>query len=288
MTAALLAGAAAAGVFLVYSDVVFGAPRPARPRPPTRGRVRVWAGHAGIDGVSLVQLAAATAALFVVSAALTFAVFGSLVAAVVAAGFVAALPAGSCRARRQHAQQSARDAWPRLIEEIRLQTGALGRSVPQALFDVGQRGPSALRPAFEAAHREWVMSTDFSRTVAVLKDGLADATADAVCETLLVAHDLGGRDLDQRLEALIEDRIVELEGRKEARAKQAGVRFARRFVLLVPLGMALSGLSIGNGRAAYGTPEGQLAAVAGIVMVVACWVWAGRLMRLPAEDRVFG
>ena len=70
-------------------------------------------------------------------------------------------------------------------------------------------------------------------------------------------------------------------------SKHAGVRFARRFVLLVPLGMALVGMSIGNGRAAYATPWGQTMVVVGIASVVACWVWAGRLLRLPEEQRVF-
>jgi tight adherence protein B len=155
------------------------------------------------------------------------------------------------------------------------------------LFEVGRRCPEELRPAFEAAHREWLISTDFARTVDVLKAGLADPTADAACETLLVAHELGGSDLDRRLEALIEDRIQDTQGRKDATAKQAGVRFARRFVLIVPVGMALAGLSVGNGRAAYGTVTGQLAVVAAVGMVILCWVWAGRIMRLPEEQRVF-
>jgi tight adherence protein B len=46
-------------------------------------------------------------------------------------------------------------------------------------------------------------------------------------------------------------------------------------------------MSIGNGRAAYATPGGQLMVVAGIGSVVACWVWAGRLLALPEEERVF-
>jgi tight adherence protein B len=129
-----------------------------------------------------------------------------------------------------------------------------------------------MQPAFAAAHREWLMSTDFPRTVAVLKERLADPTADATCETLLVAHGLGGSDLDRRLEALIDDRIQDVQGRKDARAKQAGVRFARRFVLVVPLGMALAGMSVGNGRSAYATPTGQLAVAIGIGAVVGCWV----------------
>ncbi len=94
-------------------------------------------------------------------------------------------------------------------------------------------------------------------------------------------------DLDRRLEALIEDRILDTQGRKDARAKQAGVRFARRFVLIVPLGMAFAGMSVGDGRAAYQSAMGQLLVLAGIAMVVACWVWAGQLMKLPEEQRVF-
>jgi tight adherence protein B len=65
------------------------------------------------------------------------------------------------------------------------------------------------------------------------------------------------------------------------------VRFARRFVLLVPLGLALAGLTIGTGRRAYETAGGQIAVVVGLSAVVACWIWSGRLMRLPVEPRVF-
>jgi tight adherence protein B len=65
------------------------------------------------------------------------------------------------------------------------------------------------------------------------------------------------------------------------------VRFARRFVLIVPVGMGLVGLSIGDGRDAYRTSAGQLAVVAGIAVVVGCWVWAGAIMRLPDDERVF-
>jgi tight adherence protein B len=174
-----------------------------------------------------------------------------------------------------------------MIEEIRILTSAVGRSIPQALFDVGRRGPTELRPAFAAAQREWMISTDLDRTVAVLKVQLADPTADAALETLLIAHELGGTDLDNRLEALIEDRIIDTQGRKDARAKQSGVRFARRFVLLVPFGMALAGMSVGNGRDAYQTASGQLLVLFAIGMVVLCWLWAGRLMKLPEEERVF-
>ena len=180
------------------------------------------------------------------------------------------------------------DAWPRLIEEIRILTASLGRSIPQALFEVGRHGArrDAARvrrsaPGVAPVHR-------LRPHRAVLKAGLADPTADAACETLLVAHELGGTDLDRRLAALVEDRIQDAQGRKDARAKQAGARFARRFVLIVPAGMALAGHvgRYGSGR----VPDAARASCSSSSRSrwwSACWIWAGRVMRLPDEQRVF-
>jgi tight adherence protein B len=182
---------------------------------------------------------------------------------------------------------AAQESWPGLIDDVRILTANLGRSVPQALFEAGRRAPAELQPAFEAAHREWLLSVDFERTIGVLKDRLADPTADAACETLLVAHEIGGTDLDRRLEALAADRALDVQERKDARARQAGVRFARRFVLLVPGGMALVGTTIGSGRTAYQTAWGQAMVVLGLLVIAGCWAWASRLLRLPAEERVW-
>ena len=102
-----------------------------------------------------------------------------------------------------------------------------------------------------------------------------------------MAHSVGGSDLTARLESLAADRRQDVHDRKDARARQAGVRFARRFVLIVPVGMAVAGMSIGSGREAYASPQGQVLVIAGIAIVAACWVWSGRLMRLPHPRRVF-
>jgi tight adherence protein B len=290
----LLSLCAVAGAFYLYTAVALGwrglglGPAPARAaaRPPV-APVSDWLVQAGLDEVDPRQFAVVTAGLAGAGTVVGLAVFGAPLPAVVLGLCLATAPAASYRVRRAQRRAAAQESWPRLIEEIRILTSSLGRSVPQALFEAGQRAPESLRPAFVAAQREWVLSTDFARTVRVLKAGLADPTADAACETLLVAHEVGGTDLDRRLEALIEDRVIDVQGRKDALSKQAGVRFARRFVLLVPLGMALVGMSIGEGRAAYATPWGQVMVVIGIAAVVACWVWAGRLLALPEEERVF-
>jgi tight adherence protein B len=240
-----------------------------------------------LHDVDVAQFTAVIVVLFGLGGAIGFVIFGAFVPAVALGAVVASFPIASYRQRRRTRFVHAQDAWPAMLEELRILTNSVGMSVPQALFEVGRRGPVELRPGFEAAHREWLLSTDFARTVAVLKAQLADPTCDVAAETLLIAHELGGTDLDRRLAALVEDRLQEVRGRKDARARQAGARFARRFVLLVPVGMALAGMSLGTGRAAYRTATGQIAVVVAILLVIACWVWAGRFMRLPEEERVF-
>lgn len=289
MTGLALALIAGLGAYLLWSSG--GLPAPSGgPLGAVRRRgtsLDDWLVQAGLGDVGWRAFAAAVVVLFALGCAVGFALFAGPLPAIAVGGAAASVLPASYRTRRQRVLEQARDAWPRLIEEIRLSTSSRGRSVPQALLDVGSTAPAAMQPAFAAAAREWRLSTDFARTTDVLKRMLADPTADAACETLLVAHEVGGADLDRRLRHLAEDRILDLHGRRDAAAKQAGVRFARRFVVVVPVGMAVAGMSIGTGRAAYQTAAGQLAVLAGLGCMALCWAWAGHFLRLPAEDRVF-
>lgn len=291
MTGLVLALMAAYGTHLVHTAVTMGwtgvgpGPRTA-PARPAADRWTELLGAADLDDLRPGELLGAASLLLVVGAVLSYALFGGVLPPLAGGTFAATFPLAAARSRRQRRRIEARDAWPRLIEELRIKTTTLGRSIPQALFEVGTRAPDEMRPAFAAAHREWLLSTDFERTLAVLRDRLTDATADTVCETVLVAHLVGSNDVDRSLTALADDRTTDLQGRKDADAKQAGARFARRFVLVVPLAMAAMGLGIGNGRASYGSATGQVLVAVAIAVIAACWAWAGHIMRLPPEQRV--
>ena len=292
MTGLALALIAAVGVHLLWTSLAMGwtglgaGPRRERRTVPVN-RVQAWLVQAGLDEVAPAEFAAASTGIAVFGGVAAYLTFGAPGPAAAAALASASAPALAYRGRRRRRRESAQEAWPRMIEEIRILTSSVGRSVPQALFESAARAPEELRGAFGAAHREWLITTDFARTVSILKARLADPTADAACETLLVAHEVGGSDLDRRLDALAEDRRADLQGRRDARSEQAGVRFARRFVLIVPMGMAFAGMSVGDGRAAYRSPTGQVAVLVALALVSACWLWAGRIMRLPDERRVF-
>jgi len=293
MTPMLLALVAAFGTWLTYTSIVLGwTGRGLGPHTPSRHhRPRIdmasWLTQAGLGDVDPREFTAVVAALFIIGSAVAYAAFGGVVTALAVGVFAATFPVDSYRRRRHDRRRRAQEAWPRMIEELRVQTSSLGRSIPHALFDVGGRGPEELHGAFDAAQREWLLTTDLGRSLQVLKDQLADPTADMACETLLVAHELGGNDLDQRLAALADDRRQDVQGRKDARSRLAGARFARLFVLIVPAGMALAGMSIGNGRSAYQSATGQSVVLIALGLVIACWLWAGAVMRLPEPDRVF-
>jgi tight adherence protein B len=285
-----LALTAAYGVFLVVTARMLGW-RGVGVAPGLRVPVRRWSVRAtewlGLGHLRPVELFAVEGAVGLTAAAVGYALFGGLAASVVVGLAGASVPPAAARAARRARLEAARDTWPRMLEELRLQVVSVGRPIPQALLGVGLDGSEALRAGFAAAQREWAISTDLDRTLAVLKQHLADPTADAVCETLLVAHELGGTDIDQRLRELIDDRTTDLQARRDARAKQAGVRFSRWFVLLVPLGMAVVGAGIGDGRDAYRSTTGQMLVLAALGSIAACWAWAGWLLRLPEPERVF-
>ncbi len=290
MIGPLIALCGAGGVYLLSSAFLLrDHPRTSsRPRTPWSTRARHWLDQAGLPDVSVAEISAMTCVITLVAGVASGLIFGGVLPGIAIGAFAGAAPAVLYRQRRVRRRELAEESWASIIEEIRVLCGSAGRSIPQALLDAGARGPDELRAAFAAARRTWSLTTDFGETVDVLKAQLASPTADAACETLLVAHDLGGGDLDRRLADLAEDRRQDALGRKDARARQSGVRFARRFVIIVPFGMAAAGMALGDGRAAYATSLGQVMVSIGIGLVIVCWIWSGRIMRLPAEERVFG
>lgn len=291
MIALLLALVAAYGVHLLYSAVAFGwkgaQPGPTSATKADNDRLGDFVSALGLGDFDPRALAAAMVVLALLGFAFGSLLFGGVLPALIIAIFAATAPVGVARVRHERMIDHAHRAWPAIIEEIRLLTGTLGRSIPQATFEVGLRSHPGLRPAFETAHREWLISTDFARSLDVLKSYLAHNTADIVAETLLTAHELGGGEVGNRLGALAQDRMTDQQHRRDAVARQAGVRFARWFTLIVPVGMALTGLSIGDGREAYGTDIGQALVAVALILILACWLWAGRIMRMPTEERVF-
>lgn len=223
----------------------------------------------------------------VISALAVMSVFGFGPVALLASVFGAAsVSAASTRIEAQQ-KRSLRDMWPPLLDTVRVDL-ALGE-VPLAsgLFAAARRLPLPLASRFVRAERAWANSVDFSRALTVLAKDCNDPFTDVVCESLRTIAGVPARQVNRRLHALATDLRTSVRYAKDAEATLAGARFARRFVVIVPVVMALVGVWVGEGRAAYQTPIGQLVGAIALLVMLACWWWAGRLLQLPQPPRVF-
>ncbi len=283
MTTLAFIAAGAAGVWLLSAPG--GGPTPSAAW--RRASVRQAASTAHPPSAPLLHGALAGTAAGFVGWIGAWTLFGGVVAPTLAAALSAAIPPCAATQRRRRRAADAWQAWPRLLAEIRVLVAHRGQSIPVALFAAGVHAPAGMGPAFSEAARTWSLSTDFEASLRVLKTALADPTADAVCETLLAADQIGGVQIDARLRALADAAQAEAAARSDARAKQAGARFARSFVASVPAFMAMIGLSIGRGRQAYESGDGQLLVAFSLLAVAGCWLWAGRIMAIPVRKRVF-
>ena len=174
---AIAAMAASFGTYLLYSALVLGRRELILRRSGTRRehRIQGWMTQAGMVGVRPLELASVEVTVFVGSAVLAWIVFGALLPAVLAGLFGAAAPIAVYRARRRTLLDEARDAWPYLIEEMRLLTGALGRSIPVAMLEAGRKSPTApMRAAFSNALR--TCATQIVGTLASRRRWLTEAT----------------------------------------------------------------------------------------------------------------
>ena len=196
MVGVVLAVMAAYGVHLAYSAAAFQwtgvrpGPRPVRRRP--RRSAQAWLVQAGLEEVTPRTFVGVVGVMATLGAAVGYVLFGTPLPTLVAAALVGTTPITAYRRRREVRRSASQDAWPRLIEEVRVLASSAGRSIPHALFEAGRHTPPALRSAFEAAEREWGLSTDFARTLDLLKQRLSDPTAGPLSRVPGVAAACGG------------------------------------------------------------------------------------------------
>lgn len=225
--------------------------------------------------------------LAVVSATAVTSMFGfgpvALLAATLGAG------GGTAASRRVDAQQKRllRATWPQLLDTVRVDLTLTQVPLADALFGAARRLPSPLSGRFLRAEREWVNSVDFPRALTVLATDCDDPFTDLVCESLRTIARVSARQMNRRLHDVATDLRITVRYAHDAEATLAGARFARRFVVIVPVVMALVGVWVGQGRAAYQTPTGQVVGGVALLVMLACWWWAGRLLKLPEPPRVF-
>jgi len=273
------------GAFSIWwSFWVPGPPRRRRPGGPA-DRARDVLVQAGVDGVSLRGLVSSCLG----AAALTFlgvlAVSGSPPIATSFSVMAGWAPVALVRIRARHRRAVRRELWPEVVDNIASGVRA-GLSLPEALGQVGERGPEPLRPAFTAFALDYRASGQFADALDRLKDRLADPVADRICEALRITREVGGSDLGRLLRSLSSFLREDARTRAELEARQSWTVNGARLAVAAPWIVLALLASRPESVRAYDSGVGALVlATGGAVSVVAYRVML-LIGRLPEEERV--
>jgi tight adherence protein B len=275
------------GLLLIWQSL-HAAREPARTRStrrPVTGRLGELIAEAGIEAVTPRQLL-----LSCVGSGLVVGVVFLGVSRVVPIGlafgtFAGYLPVALVRYRARQRRGELRDLWPDAVDNLASAVRA-GLSLPEALAQLGHRGPEPLRRPFLLFGQDYRASGRFQPSLDRLRDRLADPTGDRICESLRIAREVGGSDLGRLLRTLssfLRDDArtrAELEVRQSWFINAARLAVAAPWVLLAVLSLRTDAIQAFNG------PGGWLVLGTGAALCVVAYRLMLRLGRLPEEARV--
>lgn len=259
-------------------------------RPPRR-RVRPASGvsgllaRAGVEGVTPAQLIGLCAVGFVVVGTAMTGISGVVAIGLVFGAMAGAAPIALLRGRAERRVRAHAALWPDAVDNLTSAVRA-GLSLPEALIQLGERGPEGMRDAFVQFGRDYQATGRFHESLDLLKARLADPVGDRVVEALRIAREVGGGDLGRMLRALSGFLREDQRTRGELESRQSwtvnGARLAVAAPWLVLLMMCLQGDVIGR----FATGTGLIVLTAGAALCLAAYrlmMWIGRL---PAERRI--
>ncbi len=262
-------------------------PGPARRavRTPWVDRVRDELQQAGMDQVGPAALVATCAAAAALTGAAVWAASASPPIAVCFAAIAGWAPVAVVRARARARRSRLRELWPEAVDNLASGIRA-GLSLPEALAQLGHRGPEPMRPAFRAFADDYQASGRFSPALELLKVRLADPVADRIVEALRITREVGGSDLGRLLRTLSLFLREDARTRAELETRQSWTVNAARLAVAAP--WAVLGLLATRAEAvsAYNRPTGVLVLAVGAAVSVVAYRLMVRIGRLPEEQRV--
>jgi tight adherence protein B len=275
------------GLLLIWQSV---AGPPPRVRPRGSKRTRRLAGlltAAGVDFVTPRQVVVTSVVLGGVAGALFWGLSRTWPVGVAFGVFSAYGPIALIRMRARKRRAELRELWPDAVDNLTSAVRA-GLSLPEALSQLGSRGPEALREPFLQFGEDYRASGRFHESLDRLRSRLSDPTGDRICESLRIAREVGGSDLGRLLRTLSEFLRDDARTRAELESRQSWVINAARlavsapWVLLAMLSMRTDSIQ------AFNTAGGAIVLGAGAGLCVIAYQLMSRLGRLPDERRVLG
>ncbi|MDP9885492.1 tight adherence protein B [Sinomonas atrocyanea] len=281
--AAAMGLAGGVGLFLIWWSFWPLPVRSSAPRPP--GRLRRLIAQAGLQRVSPTALVLSSAGLGCFVALAFFVVTAAAPVALCFGLFAAGLPVGLVRWQAKRRAAILRELWPDVVDHLRSAIRA-GLSLPEALMQLGYKGPEPLRGVFLDFAADYRSGGSFGLALDRLKDGLSDPVADRIIEALRLTREVGGSDLGRLLGTLSEFLRESARTRSELEARQSWTVNAARLAVSAPWIVLLLMSTRPEAMAAYARPTGLAVLLVGLGVSVLCYRLMLRIAALPEEERV--
>lgn len=273
------------GCVLIWRSGPRAPQRSPHTKPGWQDRTRDLLAQAGVEGVSPGQLVGACAGTGAVLLVLVLGTSRVPVIALAFGVFGALLPLALVRRRRAQRVTELRALWPEAVDNLASGVRA-GLSLPEALTQLGVRGPEPLRPPFRRFGEDYRATGRFSVSLDRLKANLADPVGDRIVESLRMAREVGGSDLGRLLRTLSRFLREDARTRAELQSRQGWTVNAARLALAAPWGLLLLLSSRGEAVEAYDTAAGALVLLIGGGVSLLAYQVMLRIARLPSERRV--
>ncbi len=276
-----------AGLGLLLIGWTFAEPswRPARRNTRRAGRLADLLARAGVEGVSPAQVIGMCAAAFAVSAVVLTGASGVPAIGLIFGLMAGALPISVLRGRAARRVREHAALWPDAVDNLSSAVRA-GLSLPEALMQLGERGPEGLRAPFRQFGRDYQATGRFHDSLDLLKERLADPVGDRVIEALRIARDVGGGDLGRMLRALSGFLRDDLRTRGELESRQSWTVNGARLAVGAPWAVLLFMCLQQDVVQRFATTAGLVVLASGAVLCVVAYrlmLWIGRL---PTERRI--
>jgi tight adherence protein B len=270
------------GLLLVWS--AFALP-PTEEKVERASRLRRVLAEAGLPHVGTSSLLAMCVILAMAAGLVIQAVTGAAPVAVCFALIAGYAPIGVVRSRARRRAREFAEVWPEAVDNLASAVRA-GLSLPEALGNLGSRGPEPLRPAFDAFAADYQLSGRFGDCLDRLKERLADPVGDRVVEGLRVAREVGGGELGRLLRNLSGYLRDEARTRSEMEARQAWTVNGARLAVAAPWVVLLFMTGQGEVIQRYNSAAGVAVLAGGAAACVVAYRLMMRIGRLPVERRI--
>ena len=190
------------------------------------------------------------------------------------------------RSKRSKFADELSHAWPEVIDQL-VSGIQSGLSLSECVIALSLRGPRVSRKVFSTIAELHIRGVSFNDSMLEFKKICKSMEADLIAESLIVARNLGGRDVGIILRLLGEYFRENLALREEINAKHGWIKNSAILASLAPWILLIILSSQESTRTTYTSVSGLFILLCGAGLTLTAFLWMNIVGRIPVVPRLF-